>query len=179
MQEVAAAARAARPELQTRPLRAVFIGALSGDVAMVEHAFFEVVKSLGGRAEGRVVRVYETREMGLADQQCLEGADMILIGGCVNLPPSYRDSYPEAAGAPSGPALGLHAMHAAGVFDSLRAARAGGAVLVGILEGALALGAGFVASPPAGTEAADNVSTKPATPRYFAARRPEHGSLFF
>ena len=170
LEELAKAARRVRPELQARKLRVAFVGALSGDVPMVEHAFFDIVKQMG-LAEGRAVKVFAKRILGTGDRAYLERADVILIGGCVNIHPELRDAIPDAQAAPVGPLPGLHAMHEAKIFDALRTARSQGAVCVGIVEGSLALSDGFVHELTA-EGGGDLAEDEMIQPRFYTSHRP-------
>lgn len=185
IEELAKTARRARPDLQARKLRAAFIGALSGDAPMVEHAFFDLVKQMG-LAEGRALRLFEKASLKPEDKEYLESADMVLIGGCVHMSPMLREAFPEAREAPIGPVAGLNAMHSAKLFDSLHMARRRGAICIGIVEGCLALGDGFVHDPttaPRATAQADDNGDNDdddnddddeiVQPCYFASRRPQ------
>lgn len=125
------------------PLRAAFIGALSGDASIVHDAFRGLVHSqMGAQAEARTVDVFTSRALSPADCRFLEEADMIIVGGCVDA--AYMRAVGHAQALPEGPLPGLRAMHAAGVFACLRRARASGALIVGIIEGAVVLGEGFL-----------------------------------
>jgi NAD-dependent deacetylase len=165
--ELAASARRVKPEMESRKLRAAFIGALSGDASMVQDSFSSLVQTHMEPAEGRAIRVYLTRRLSDSDRAYLLSADVIVVGGCVSS--VYRELMADETDTPVGMVKGLEAMHAAGVFEAMRSARAAGAICVGVLEGAVALGDGWISDSDAKeAESASNFA-ETSCPRYCAS----------
>jgi rhodanese-related sulfurtransferase len=136
-----------RPEARSRRLRACFVGALSGENDAVAAVFMELARSqMGdpktGPADARLAQCFGSHCLQDDARNFLESADIIVVGGCINMPPELAEVNPGYAGAPEGPRAGLEAMHAAGVFGSLSIARSRGACVIGIAEGGIVLGDG-------------------------------------
>ena len=124
------AARRARPELSyagaelrrspPRRLRAAFIGALSGDTQFVVDSFMVLARdhmgASAGEADARLVRC-AAGTLSADDRAWLEGADVIVVGGCV--PPEFAPDVKVEIGLRPG----LLAMHGADAFRSIKAAQ--------------------------------------------------------
>ena len=128
-------------------LRAAFVGALSGDASFVHDSFFALTKQMGERVDAKTINIFAApHSLPPAERAWLEHAHLIIVGGCV--PPAYLDAFPDYSHVPRGPMEGLRAINAARLFSSLREARMHGAVVVGLIEGAVVLGEGELRDTP-------------------------------
>ena len=123
IQSLVTAAVTSRKELETRQLRAAFVGALSGDDPTVARTFFDLARrdmtTIAGDADARIVSC-RAGSMLESDRRWLEGADIVLVGGCVSA--QYVKLFPDCC-APLTLEAGLKEMRSAGLFAALHTAQ--------------------------------------------------------